>query len=340
MRYEWIVPGRPAIILAPMEGVTDAPMRTLLTERGGFSFCVSEFLRVGQVPYPDYVLLDHIPELKNGCQTPSGTPIQVQLLGGDEKMMARTAVQAVRLGAKAIDLNFGCPSKTVNRHDGGAALLQHPLRIKSIISAVREAVDSSIPVSAKMRLGWENMEDIYHNAEQASEAGASWLTIHARTKKQGYAPPAYWSYIGEVRKRIGIPVVGNGEIWSVADFIQCRLQTGCNHFMIGRGALADPSLPLSIAKLLEIDVTEFEIRSRFTQDATHWEPLLRRFSELSLPVMKKGPDVVVGRMKQWLKFAHLRESISWFDDVKRSRTIDELFSVLDCNKTISTEMRN
>jgi tRNA-dihydrouridine synthase C len=322
--HNWIQKDRPALVLAPMEGVTDAPMRALLTERGGFSFCVAEFQRVGHEPIPEHVWRSHIPELATYCETSAGTPIQVQILGGDEEMMAQAAVRATELGARAIDINFGCPSKTVNRHDGGAALLRYPDRIYGITKAVREAVDRKYPVSVKMRLGWDEKNDIFRNAEKACEAGASWLTIHARTKTQGYAPPAYWAYIGEVRKHIDIPIIGNGEIWSVDDFERCREQTGCTHFMIGRGALANPRLPIEIARRLGLsngdDQNIFELHE--------WGPLLRRFSELNLPAVKRGPEVVVGRMKQWLKFAHLRQPIAWFDDVKQTKTLEQFFDVV------------
>lgn len=315
-----------ALVLAPMEGVTDAPMRALLTERGGFSFCVSEFLRVCNNDYPDFVYEQHVPELRNGCATPSGSPIQVQLLGGDERLMAKAAAQAVRLGARAIDINFGCPSKTVNRHDGGATLLQYPDRIRSIVAAVRGELDPEIPVSAKLRLGWEQPTDIFRNAREAEAGGASWITIHARTKRQGYAPPAYWSYIGEARLQVGVPVVANGDIWSLDDFKRCRDETGCRHYMIGRGALADPALPLKIARELGLHASEDSLE--FSHRSIEWEPLLARFIELNLPVLRKGPEVVLGRIKQWLKFAHLRAPLAWFDDVKRTETIDDLFAVL------------
>src|SRR3954468_12047616 len=119
MSFPGIQPGRPAIVLAPMEGVTDAPMRELMTERGGFAFCVSEFLRVSQDVPPAKVFRRHIPELERpGCLTPSGVPVQVQLLGGDPELMAAAAEVAIAAGARAIDINFGCPAPTVNRHDG------------------------------------------------------------------------------------------------------------------------------------------------------------------------------------------------------------------------------
>ena len=148
-------PDRPALILAPMEGVTDAPMRAARGEAGAFTFAVAEFIRVAQAVVTRSTLLRHVPELLADGRTPTGLPVQVQLLGGDPGRVAASAVLAHELGATAIDLNFGCPAKTVNNHDGGAALLREPPRIRAIVAAVRAALPPGVPVSAKVRLGWE-----------------------------------------------------------------------------------------------------------------------------------------------------------------------------------------
>src|SRR4051794_7606857 len=125
-----LVPDEPAVILAPMEGVTDAPMRAVQGEHGAFSYAVSEFLRVSQNVPPAHVFYRHVPELWTGCRTPTGLRVQVQILGGDPGRMAETAGRAVECGATAVDINFGCPAPTVNRHDGGATLLKHPQRLR------------------------------------------------------------------------------------------------------------------------------------------------------------------------------------------------------------------
>lgn len=246
MSSAWPRVGEFRVVLAPMEGVTDAPMRETLTDLGGFDFCVSEFLRVSQDPLPEWVIRREVPELdRPGAVTRAGVPVGVQLLGGDPGRLAESARRAIAAGARLVDLNFGCPAPTVNRHDGGATLLKHPARIREIVEAVRRAVPAEFPVSAKLRLGWDRLDAIHENAERAAEGGASWITIHGRTRVAGYVPPAYWLPIGEVRARLepaGIPVVANGEIWTTADFARCREETGCTAFMIGRGALADPWL--------------------------------------------------------------------------------------------------
>lgn len=332
----WITPDKPALVLAPMEGVTDACMRALLTERGGFSFCVSEFLRISQNLLPPRTYIEHVPELKTACRTSSGIPIQIQLLGGNEELLALSALRAVELGAGAIDLNFGCPAPTVNRHDGGASLLRYPRRIESIVAAVRKAVPAQIPVSAKLRLGWESMTDVYDNAQAAAQGGASWLTIHARTKFQGYAPPAYWKYIGEVRQQVGIPVVANGDIWTREDYLKCRDETGCIHFMIGRGALADPGLPhaiaqhlgiLSIPRVQDLPLQGSVPRVPIWTEPEAWSDILLRFSEVSAPTARDS-QYTARRIKQWIGFANMRKSQPWMIDLKRTSSLEEIFRLL------------
>lgn len=311
-----------------MEGVIDAPMRTLLTERGGFSFCVSEFLRVHHQIYPRRVFEAHVPELKQEGKTPSGVPVQVQLLGGNEEQMALNAFKAYEAGARAIDLNFGCPSPVVNRHDGGACLLKYPNRIQAIVSAVRKAVPHPIPVSAKLRLGWECMDDIFMNAERAMQGGASWITIHARTKAQGYTPPAHWEYIGQVRKNLGIPIIANGEIWTLDDFKRCQEITQCQHFMVGRGALANPDLAQQIA--MEIGILPQKTEKCFTliHSPEYWEPILHRFAQIT-EKSSFSSDYTTCRIKQWLKLAKLKNPLDyWFNALKLCKNSKELFLAL------------
>jgi tRNA-dihydrouridine synthase C len=306
-----------------MEGVADAPMRALLSERGGFTFCVVEYVRVSSsVPGPR-VFREHIPELQAGGRTPAGLPVQVQLLGGDPGRLAEAALVAVGIGARAIDLNFGCPARTVNRHDGGATLLQYPDRIRAIVAAVRRAVPAKLPVSAKLRLGWDEMDAIHANAERAAEGGADWLTIHARTKAQGYRPPAYWGPLGEVRARLRIPVVANGEIWTVEDLRRCRDETGCEHFMLGRGALADPALARAGAR--ELGIPGAGPADPVARTPAAWLPLLRRFVELTMP---SGITSVAAaaRIKQWLRLANHDGSLAWFEEIKRREHVDEMLA--------------
>ncbi len=322
--------GAPALILAPMEGVTDAPMRAFLTELGGFTHCVSEFLRVSQVVPPAKVFRAHVPELSQGCRTPSGIPVQIQLLGGDPEKLAEAAALACELGSPGVDLNFGCPAPTVNRHDGGATLLKFPHRIRGIVEAVRAAVPRELPVSAKFRLGWDSHDPIHLNTDMAAQAGASWITIHGRTKVAGYTPPAYWEPIGEVSRRLAIPVVANGDIWSLEDFKRCRDQSFSEHFMLGRGALADPTLATRIAQELGMDSQSDARRSPSSYDgSTGWSGWVHRFVTLCQTHSDTGGEgYAVRRIKQWIRLAASRQELPWFDELKRMTELRAMLSLL------------
>ena len=154
--------------------------------------------------------------------------------------------QAAALGAPGIDINFGCPAKQVNRSDGGSVLLKEPDRVFAIIDAVRTAVPDNIPVTAKIRLGFEDRSLLGDVCQAVFAANASELTIHARTKQDGYKPPAYWSAIKAISANSPIPVIANGEIWSVEDCRQCIMESGCTDIMLGRGILACPDLAKQI----------------------------------------------------------------------------------------------
>lgn len=310
---------RPALVLAPMEGITDAPMRALQGTIGAFSYAVSEFLRVSAEPVPARVFLREVPELATQARTSTGLPVQVQILGGDPDRMALSALAACQAGARAIDLNFGCPAPTVNRHDGGASLLKEPTRIRAVVRAVRQAVPPELPVSAKLRLGWELPEEIHERAAMAAEGGASWLTIHARTRVQGYAPPVFWRPIGQVRSALGLPIIANGDIWTVADFHRCRDETGCWHYMLGRGALANPSLSHQIARELGLSSCENDC---------YWCDLMQQLVLHMRALLGHSVRLSLKRLKQWLKLAALHGDFADFDRVKRCETLDELYAVL------------
>ncbi len=298
-----------------MDGVTDAPMRAFMGRLGAFDYAVSEFVRVSGEFLPAKVFRRAVPELLNGGLTPTGLPVQVQILGGDPDRMALSARAAVEAGATAIDVNFGCPAPTVNRHDGGASLLRSPCRVRAVVRAVRDALPEGVPVSAKLRLGWDTTTAIHETASMAAEGGAAWVTIHARTRMQGYAPPVYWPEIGRVRRNLDIPVVANGDIWTLDDLRRCVDETGCRHFMIGRSALANPSLPGQIARELGINHPR--------PMPVDWPTLLRGLVEES----GEGGRTLA-RLKQWLAMAGRHGDFRHFDLVKRAGSVAELFATL------------
>lgn len=292
-----------------MEGVTDAPMRALQGQIGAFTFAVSEFQRVSIQPIPKKVFVREVPELLNGAKTSSGLPVAVQLLGGHPERMALSALKAISAGATCIDLNFGCPAKTVNRNDGGACLLQYPQRIYDIVRAVRGAMPPHIPVSAKLRLGWDSTDAIYKNAEQAVKAGASWLTIHARTKAQAYNPPVFYEPIRRLREQLDVPIIANGDIFSLEDFKRCRGETDCLHFMIGRGALARPYLSHEIAAELGLPTCRLSI--------DNWGQLAHLLVQQIFRTEPTNEAYATLRIKQWLNMARLHGDFGSFNEIKR-----------------------
>ncbi|MCU4677447.1 tRNA-dihydrouridine synthase [Catenovulum sp. 2E275] len=230
------------LVLAPMEGVVDHIMRDLLTQSGGFDLCVTEFLRITESLQPVRSFYKLCPELKTNAKTPNGTPLRIQLLGNHPGFLAENAVRAIELGSHGIDVNFGCPTKTVNKSKGGAVLLQEPETLYQVMSAIRQAVPDNHIVSAKIRLGFDDTQLFHENVDAIQSAGVNELAIHARTKKQGYKPPAFWHEISSLNQFCTMPVTANGEIWTKQDAILCMQAANTNRLMLGRGALAVPNL--------------------------------------------------------------------------------------------------
>ena len=280
-------PAAHGIVLAPMEGVIDAPMRALLTSLGGYGRAVTEFVRVCDRRLPERVFLRLCPELRSGGTTPCGVPVYVQLLGSDGPALAANAARAVALGAPGVDLNFGCPAKTVNRSEGGSVLLRDPARVGAIVAAVREATPAGVPVTVKVRLGFETPERIDEIAARVRAAGADELAVHARTKADGYRPPARWPLVAPVadaRTRI------NGEIWTVADARAARAASGCTALMLGRGALAAPDLAARIA------------RDAIDEPPRPWTATLATVRAKFVDSDSSSPRHVGNRTKQWLGY--------------------------------------
>lgn len=283
-----------AILLAPMEGLLDFALRDVLTRVGGIDLCVSEFIRVTDTVLPERAFKRVVPELDHGGCTPAGTPVRAQLLGSDPACLADNAAKLATLGPAGIDLNFGCPAKVVNRHGGGAALLQDPELIHRIVTSVRRAVPASMPVSAKMRLGYDDDRRAEECALAIASGGANELVVHARTKADGYRPPAYWDRIADVRRAITIPVVANGEIWSVADARRCQEASGCQDLMLGRGMVSSPGLALAIL------ADQGSCSGSPTPEWKHICQLLQYFWQVNITHIQ--PRARAGRIKQWLNY--------------------------------------
>ncbi|MDB5886994.1 MAG: tRNA-U20a,U20b-dihydrouridine synthase [Polaromonas sp.] len=285
------------ILLAPMEGLLDFVLRDILTRVGGIDRCVSEFIRITDQLLPERVFIRIVPELLNGGRTQAGVPVRAQLLGSDPACLAENAGRLAGLGPAGIDLNFGCPAKVVNRHGGGAALLDEPDTIAAIVSAVRRAVPAHMPVSAKMRLGFNDDSRAVECALAIAGAGADELVVHARTKAQAYRPPAYWERIADIRAAVKIPVVANGEIWTVDDARRCREASGCDMLMLGRGAVTDPGLGLAVKASMHGSLST----------GIGWPQLLPLLGEFwHIVCTRLDARSRAGRLKQWLNFLRRR----------------------------------
>ena len=294
-------PSPAPILLAPMEGLLDFVLRDILTRVGGIDRCVSEFIRVTGTLLPDRVFLRILPELDNGGRTPAGVPVRAQLLGSDPVCLAENAAKLAALGPAGIDLNFGCPAKGVNRHRGGAVLLDEPELITEIVTAVRRAVPRHMPVSAKMRLGYNDGSRALECALAIADGGADELVVHARTKVDGYRPPAYWERIQDIRNAVTIPVIANGEIWNVEDASRCRALSGCNALMLGRGIVADPGLALAIKRQAVASA------SRIDERGVSWQALLPLVAAFwQIVGTHLAPHHRSGRLKHWLNFLRRR----------------------------------
>ena len=311
------------LFLAPMEGLADCVLRDVLTRVGGYDGACSEFVRVSGSLLPERMFRRIAPELDNGSRTPAGTPVAVQLLGSDPDLMAANAARLATLAPVGIDLNFGCPAPTVNRHGGGAMLLDDPALMERIASAVCRAVPATVPVTAKMRLGVHRPDNAVVCAQALAAGGIASLVVHARTRDEGYRPPAHWEWIACIRAAICIPVIANGEVWSTADYQRCLEVTGCADVMIGRGAVADPFLARHIRAARDGQET-FDRSAEWRE----LQPLLGRFWQ---SVQKRvTPRYAPGRLKLWLNALRSTfvqaEALYWA--VRPLRSIEEVGACL------------
>ena len=306
------------ILLAPMEGVIDFTMRDMLTRIGGIDRCITEFVRVTNSRLPSRVFYRYCPELQKGGVTPSGVPVYVQLLGSDPHFMAVNAERVVELGAPGIDINFGCPAKTVNRHQGGSILLQTPVRIHGIVSSVRLSVPDNIPVTVKIRLGYADSNLFVDIVGAIIDAGANEITIHARTRSDGYKPPAYWHKLASVAANSSIPLNANGEIWTVPDGEQCLRDSACQHLMLGRGILACPDLAR-------------RLKYPSTNEAMTWYEVLNLLNEFQLNSMQLyDPRYAGNRLKQWLGYLRRNypQAQQLFEAIKRLHCPNDIAAAL------------
>lgn len=316
------------ILLAPMDGISDYFVRQILTAIGGYDLCMTEFLRVTNSVFPKRVFYQNCPELlpRSGqkSHTRAGTPVSIQLLGNHPGFLAQNARKAALLGAYGIDLNFGCPSAGVNRRGAGAILLRDPKKIHQIVSFVANALPQGTQLSVKMRMGYQDAGLLSENLDAIALAGAHFVTIHARTQKDAYRPPARWQELGDIITHSPLPVVMNGEIWSVADYYQCYEQSHCGDIMLARGAFAQPDLALQIRQSL--------LSGKSAIKPMDWQQVVRLLLDYYQALIQnnKSDRYISGRLKLWLKWlmASFEEAVSVFMQIKREHDHRHIYRVI------------
>ncbi|MCB1959854.1 MAG: tRNA-dihydrouridine synthase family protein [Rhodocyclaceae bacterium] len=314
------------LFLAPMEGLADQSLRAVLTALSPYDLAVSEFVRVSGALLPQRAFFRISPELQHGGRTRAGTPVQVQLLGSDPLMMARNAARLAQWSPAGVDLNFGCPAATVNRHRGGAVLLDEPETLHAIGVAVRAAMPAGGPVlSAKMRLGVKDTLRAVECAQALADAGVERLVVHARTKLDGYRPPAHWPWVARIAEAVSVPVVANGEVWTVDDWQRCRSESGVADVMLGRGAVVDP--------FLARDIRAGRAWARNDPRADDWAVLREHIGLFWIEVRARlEARHAPGRLKQWLNLLRRRfgQAEALFQHVRPlrdARQIDRLLAL-------------
>ncbi len=321
----------PNVILAPMEGVTDLTFRRLIRQIGGAGLTCTEFI-------PSVSLKSGEGRAWETAQfDPDERPVSVQLYGRKPDVLAEAARVVQDMGATICDINMGCPSKSVCNNSGGSSLLRDPALVQQIVASVRRVL--SIPLTVKMRSGFDarsrNAPEI---ARICQEEGAEAVTVHWRTREDRYGGTRAVDKIAEVKARLSIPVIGNGDIIDVPSALAMFQETGCDGVMVGRGAMRNPWVLLQIAQALRGEpVTEVtpeerrrvllgyleDIRARFGAD----RPALGRFKKLANYFALSMPGGEA--LRTALLHSHsVQEAVEraerWFDELRERGGAHEL----------------
>ena len=311
---------RPAHILAPMAGVTDTVFRRFIKRLGGCGLIMTEFVS------SEGMLRQNLRSKRYLYYTPEERPISAQLFGADPERLAEAARMIEDLGFDLVDLNLGCPAKKVVKCGGSGLLRDLPL-LERILRTIRAAV--RIPFTIKLRSGWSDTEIVAQEvARVAEECGVEALAVHPRTRQQGFSGRARWDIIQQVKSRVRIPVIGNGDVVTPQDALALHQQTGCDAVMVGRAASSNPWI--------------FRQLSDYFRTGTFTEPsdadryrLIRSYYQM---LMAEETPGAIGKMKQFASWfthgvrggAELRRSIQSAAATQEVLDrVDQFFSTLE-----------
>jgi tRNA-dihydrouridine synthase B len=221
-----------SFFLAPLAGVSDRPFRAICRDMGA-AFAYTEMVSAHGLLHGTSQTLAYLD------RDPAEVPFAVQIFAAEADVLARGAAAAVAAGAGIVDINMACPVRKVCGTGAGAALAREPRAVEATVREVTRAV--SVPVTVKIRAGWDESTVNCVDVARAAEAGgASAVALHGRTRSQGYAGRADWSLIRAVKQAVAIPVLGSGDVWSAADALRMRGETGCDAVLVARGACGNP----------------------------------------------------------------------------------------------------
>ncbi|MFM8396101.1 MAG: tRNA dihydrouridine synthase DusB [Acidobacteriota bacterium] len=320
MRYpeSFTIAGRrisPPLVLSPMAGVTDSPFRRIAKRCGQVGLIVTEFISV------EGLTRGNMRTHEMMRYTPEERPIAIQIFGYDEVRMRWAAEIAEEAGADFVDINCGCPARKVINGGGGSNLLRDLPQLRKILTEVKKAI--TIPMTVKIRAGWDDKSiNCIEVAKLIEDCGGSMVTLHGRTRVQGYRGWANWDLVREIKQHVSIPVSGSGDILRPEDAMSRFEATGCDAVHIGRGAIANPYIFRQTWETMNG-------LEPYRPDPKEMHELLLLFRDyLREQMPEKG---VIGRMKmlsaQFLRGvpngAHLRTA------VLRSQTVAEMEPLFD-----------
>lgn len=308
-------------VLAPMEGVGHPTFRRLVAERGGVDLLCTEFVRISRAPISG-------PALARSVVKVPGIPLSVQVMGNDADKMADAASHVARAGADIVDINLGCPMPRVVRKGVGAAMLKDPELLRRVLGEMREALNAlglGTQLSAKIRAGFDDAENVVAIARVVEEAGADFIAVHPRRRCDFYEGVADWRIVRVLAEELSIPVIGNGDIWYAADALRIAEETGCAAAMMGRPAMRNPWIFSQVAALR--DGTEPVDPSG--EDVATWLHHVRQEYAKAFEVRARANPL--GKLKElvrWLGRAVADEG-AFKKSALRSTTEEEFFAHVD-----------
>jgi tRNA-dihydrouridine synthase B len=313
-----IFPGR--FFLAPLAGVSDRPFRTICREMGA-SFAYTEMVSAhglvhGTLQTESY--LDRDPEEE---------PFAVQVFAAEPDVLARGAAVAVRAGAGIIDVNMACPVKKVCGTGAGAALGRDPARVEEAVRAIRAAV--AVPVTIKIRAGWDDAELNCVTVARAAEAGgAAAVSLHGRTRAQMYSGRARWELVRAVKEAVSIPVLGSGDVWTADDALRMRAETGCDAVLVARGACGNPWI------FRELRAAELGVERPPPPTRDEWVSVMLRHVDLQIAHRRRQRPEEPGDEAERSAVRELRKHLLWYTRGRRGgalfrRDADRLHTASD-----------